>query len=186
MVRSLAIMLLCTGLSLAQESFQERRLLASSMTISPSKMLNRDQSNIYLSGFLEWHFDANVSFRGDTYLFIDSNADDPFVYQAFRNYFGVQYNHWTGNWVNSIGFQPGVTVMESNLVDENGLSHGSKLSPSMALRVGTSYYFWKYFHFFANVSYTKSKLTGIPRSPHGTDEIFFSAGLGFQIPTKKN
>ncbi|MFT5779725.1 MAG: hypothetical protein ACI837_002684, partial [Crocinitomicaceae bacterium] len=46
-------------------------------------------------------------------------------------------------------------------------------------------YVWKYFHFFANATYVRSKVSGVSFGPHQTDEFMFSAGLGFQIPTKR-
>jgi hypothetical protein len=58
-------------------------------------------------------------------------------------------------------------------------------SQSTSFKTGISYYIWKYFHFFADVSYLKSTLRGASFGSQRMDEIVFSSGLGFQIQTKK-
>lgn len=163
----------------AQETYINPGLLAASITYSPSVMLNHSESNFYVTGFAEYYLDDHLSFRSDTYLFLNSQNEYPLLYRGVRTYFGMAYHLTKGNWEGSVGFQPGLTLMNQSLVK-------SILQPSAAIRLGTTYYLWKYFHFFANVTYTKSKLISSMRGPVKTDELIFSAGLGFQIQTKKS
>ena len=175
-------MLCVSSFALAQEEVYIRPgLLAASITYSPSKMLNHNQSNFYANGFAEYFLDKNFSFRGDTYVFLNSQNDEALINDGLRSYFGIAYHLNKGNWDGSIGFQTGATLMNTKLSTTRAV-----IQPSAALRIGTSYYVWKYFHFFANLTYTKSKLLVYQRGPLKTDELIFSAGLGFQIQTRRN
>ncbi len=164
----------------AQDKYFQPGLLAVSITYSPSIMLNHAESNFYATGFAEYLLDEHFSFRSDTYLFLNSQNENSLIKDGARSYFGIAYHLNKGNWDGSIGFQPGVTIMNTK---ETTIQ--SRLQPSAALRIGTTYYVWKYFHFFANLTYTKSKLTVFQRGSLKTDELIFSAGLGFQIQTQK-
>jgi hypothetical protein len=165
--------------SSAQEEYIQPGLLAASITYSPSTMLNHDQSNFYATGFAEYFLDKKFSFRSDTYLFLNSQNEKYFLHGGVRSYFGIAYHLSNGNWEGNIGFQPGITVMNRKL-------YNTRPEPSIALRMGTTYYVWKYFHFFANLTYTASKVSTYEFGTIRTDELVFSAGLGFQIQTKKN
>lgn len=173
--------------------YRQPGTLEGSATFSPSIMLNRPSTNYYLSGFAEYHFDYRVSLRSDNYYYLNSVEEFPFIENAFRSYVGISYhlNHdQFSNWDVTVGFQPGITVM-STTNNTEGLQtlvaiEPSRVivSPSFALSLGAKFYVWKYFNFFANVNYLNSKMGGIPGAPYKTDELVFSAGLGFQINTR--
>lgn len=175
------LLIFVSSRAIAQEEYIQPGLLAASLTYSPSTMLNHAESNFYITGFAEYLLDDHFSFRSDTYLFLNSENEDALIKDGGRSYFGIAYHLNRGNWDGSIGFQPGLTFMNRTISTTK-----PKLEASAALRVGTSYYVWKYFHFFANLTYTKSKLLVYQRGSLKTDEFIFSAGLGFQIQTKKN
>jgi len=168
--------------------------LEGSATFSPSWMLNRKFSNYYLSAFGEYHLDLQISLRSDNYFYLNSGDEYPFVEDAFRSYVGVMYHLNPSpftNWDVTVGFQPGITLM-STTNNTDGLQtlvaiEPSRVvvSPSFAVSLGAKFYVWKYFNFFANVNYLNSKMGGIPGGPFKTDEIVLSAGLGFQIQTKR-
>lgn len=172
--------LLVSGTSIAQDEYIQPGMLAASITIAPSSMLNHRESNIYFTGFAEYFLDKKLSFRSDTYLFMDSQNENGLLKDGFRSYFGMAYHFNKGNWDGYVGYQPGVTLMNATLS-----TNQARLNPSAAFRVGTSYYVWKYFHFFANLTYVRSKLMGYPNGSIQTDELIFAAGLGFQLQTRK-
>lgn len=182
MVRRMMIswMVFVAGSLNAQDVYIQPGMLAASATIAPSTMLNHDQSNFYFTGFAEYFLDKKWSFRSDTYLFSNSQNDNPILRDGARSYFGIARHFNKGNWDGYIGYQPGISYMNRTLS-----TYQAKLNPSAALRIGTSYYVWKYFHFFANLTYVRSKLTGTQNGSVQTDELIFAAGLGFQIQTKK-
>lgn len=178
---------------LKQPSYRQPGLLSASMTFSPGTMLNRKSNNFYLSGFAEYQLDNKVSLRGDSYVFLNSSDAIPFVQQGFRTYFGAFYHlnqALYSNWDVKIGFQPGVSIMQPELwvVNSPGVEPQSRyhVSPSFSISTGVDYYVWKYFHFFANLAYVNSTMRGLPDGGEKTDELLFSAGLGFQIQTRKN
>ena len=177
--RILCVLLISIGnYTSAQDQYIQPGLLGASITYSPSTMLNHAQSNFYVTGFAEYMLDEHFSFRSDIYLFLNSQNEKSLIRDGARSYFGIAYHLNKGNWDGSIGFQPGLTVMNQTLIE-------TRIEPSAALRIGTTYYIWKYFHFFANLTYTRSKLMTPMGGSVGADELIFSAGLGFQIQTKK-
>lgn len=180
----LSAMILLFGLQvLAQDSYIQPGLIKASATIAPSKMLNRSVDNIYLSGFLEYHLDKRLSLRGDTYWFVDGNAlkaTDETLSEASRTYFGLFYHLNKNNWDNYLGFQSGISLLRFVAI-----SPKVSVTPSFALTAGTSFFVWKYFHFFANLTYVNSSARGIPGGSRKADELILSAGLGFQINSKK-
>ena len=165
-----------------QEQYIRPGTIKASSTISPSLMLNHDIQNIYLNGFISYQFDRKVSLRGESFLYIKNAASKPtdIGYSGgVHTYFGA-FRHLTkGNWDNYLGFQPGVSIVQT--IHNPGLS----VCPSFALKAGSAFYVWKIFHFFAEVTYTNTSVRGITSGPYRADELILSAGLGFQINTKR-
>lgn len=177
----LSALLLAYLPALGQEQYIRQGTIKASATIAPSNMLNRDANNIYLNGFLAYQLDRNVSLRGETFYYINNAAStNPIYAGAVHTYFGAFYHNGKGNWDNYLGFQPGVSVMKTAFKKTSAI-------PTFAVKLGTAYYVWKYFHFFAELTYTNSTIRGIGPNYGSmkTDELIFSAGLGFQINTKK-
>ena len=100
-----------------------------------------------------------------------------------RLYVGVFRHFGKGNlrWYN--GIQAGTTV--TNYADNFLLERKTYVAPSFGIKTGLAYYVWDYFHFFADISYVNSTLRGASFGSQHMDELFFSAGLGFQIQTRK-
>lgn len=178
-------------------SYIQPGTLGASATFTPGVMLNRSATNYYLSGYAQYQLDDKLSMRSDNYFYLSSGDEAAYFDGGFRSYFGVFYHLNRGalrNWDNYIGFQPGICYMAKNPYYQDGeiintlieLEPEYRLTPSFALSIGTTYYVWKYFNFFANVSYVNSKMGGISGGPERTDEILVSAGLGFQIQTRKS
>lgn len=177
----LSALLLAYLPAFGQEQYIRQGTIKASATIAPSNMLNRDANNIYLNGFLAYQLDRNVSLRGETFYYINNAAStNPIYAGAIHTYFGAFYHKGKGNWDNYLGFQPGVSVMKTAFKKTSAI-------PTFAVKLGTAYYVWKYFHFFAELTYTNSTIRGIGPNYGSmkTDELIFSAGLGFQINTKK-
>lgn len=162
---------------------------AASATFTPGFMLNSDRLNYYLSAFGEYHSDRKVSWRSDSYLYLNGNDDEMFEnWRIFRSYFGAFYhfNHSPiGNWDVKLGFQPGITYMEQTTQFGIVQTRYTSLVPSFSVSVGFDYYVWKYFHFFTQLAYVNSSMRDLPGGSQKTDELLFSAGLGFQIRTRK-
>jgi hypothetical protein len=176
------IFLIFSMISSAQEMFIRAGTLKASATISPSLMLNRSIQNVYINGFVAYQLDERLSLRGETFYYINGAADaatDILYNGAIHTYFGVFYHARIGNWDNYLGFQPGLSVTSIPL------KSGSSAGPSFAAKAGTAYYVWKYFHFFAELTYMNNNVRGIPGGTMRMDELMLSAGLGFHINTRK-
>ena len=179
---------LLSGVVLSQEKYIQPGLLKATGPIAPSTMLNRSVQNIYLSGFLEYYLDRKLSLRGETFVFVDGKSktvtNNLFIKEGMRTYFGAFYHFNKNNWDQYIGFQPGVALIKPlDSVEPNG---PLQLSPSFAAHIGSTYYVWKYFNFYVDLAYVHSSYRGLTIGTQKTDELILSAGLGFQIQTKKN
>jgi hypothetical protein len=161
-------------------------LLKASATISPGRMLQNKANSIYISGFLEYVLDRKYSLRGDVFQFVDARySDETLLEPNFMNrlYFGAFRHFGKKNLKFYSGVQAGMTFMQYY----HSFSQGRKFSvePSFALKAGTTFYVWKYFHFFADLTYVNSTTRGLIFGSQKMDELIFSAGLGFQIQTRK-
>lgn len=192
MVRNIFfVLILSTGFIHAQnESYIQPGLLSATATLGPSKMLARNSSNYYLSGFAEYFIEKNLSLRGDIFLYASSDNDVPFISEAARSFFGLSYHLNKNNFDVHFGFQPGITYMKRNPYSDGNqtfapVEEDGQLMPSFTLSCGATYYVWKYFNFFVNLNYVRSELHGTRSGSFNTDELIFSAGLGFQIQTRR-
>lgn len=190
MVKILVIigLLSFSNIFFSQENYIEQGLLKGTATISPSTMLNRSVNNTYISGFLEYFIEENLSLRGETFQFVNGNSKTDgtnlFIKQCNRTYFGVFYHLNKNNWDQYIGFQPGIAIMKPL----DSVQSDTKLltCPSFAVHIGSTFYVWKYFNFFVDFAYVNSSFRGLTNGTQKTDELILSAGLGFQIQTKKS
>ena len=183
--KSLLLFFICVSAMVQgqKETYRDLGLIKASATIAPSTMLNRKDANIYLHGFLEYFPESKFSLRGETYFYIDGqnkSGNTPFVHQAMRTHFGIFIHGGKGNLSPYLGLQPGVVLMRPRDTYGDQL----RVSPSFAFHVGANYFIWKYFHFFADLGYLNSAYRGLATGTTQTDELVFSAGLGFQLPTK--
>jgi hypothetical protein len=162
-------------------------LIKASATISPSRMLQNRANSINLSGFLEYVADKKYSFRGDVIQFIDAGySSKSLIEPIFQNrlFFGTFRHFGKQNLKFYTGLQMGTTVTTYNQSFYTG--NRTHVAPSFAVKSGVSYYVWKYFHFFADLTYVNSTLRGTSFGSHKMDELILSAGLGFQINIKKS
>jgi hypothetical protein len=157
-------------------------LIKASATIAPGRMLQNKANSINLSGFLEYVVDKNYSFRGDIFQFIDAGySSKTLIEPTFQNrlFFGAFRYFGKNNLKFYTGLQMGTTITTYNQSWFTG--NRTHVAPSYALKSGVSYYVWKYFHFFADLTYVNSTLRGTSFGSHRMDELIFSAGLGFQV-----
>jgi len=188
MVRMMTVMCLISLNGMAQQEVYVRPgLLRSSLTFSPSAKLNNSTTNYYLTGFLEGYIGDNLSIRGETHYLLgaDNGELSPFFKSSIRTSFGIQYHKNVKNFDSYIGFLPSVSFSQLN---EEFVSTGvarNHFEPSFALKAGVTYYVYKFFHFFLEATYYNTTIRALDRINGRADEFMFSAGLGFNINTKK-
>ncbi len=165
-----------------KKSYIQPGLLTATTTLSPAKMLNRAEMNYYITGFMEGRLDKHVSLRGEA-AYMLGNANDKFVKSSFRTFFGVQYGFPIHNLDLHVGFMPGMTIINSNFSESSKV----EVVPSASLNAGLKFYVYKYFNFFANVSYIHTSMNNLVERSGRADELVLSAGLGFNFQVlKKN
>jgi len=170
-----------------QEVYIRSGLLASSLTFSPSLMLNQSGKNAYLTGFFEGFLDKRISFRGEGNLLIGGMEKAGYYEKGFRTTAGMLLHANKKNLDAHIGLMPGLYIAE--LVNNRSPLGDSKLSivPVISFNIGGTFYMYKFAHLFINVTYTSTNYRAVYRNINGrADELMFSAGLGFNINAIKN
>jgi hypothetical protein len=160
-------------------------LLATTLTISPSWMLNRADVNYNLTGFLEGYLDKRISVRGETHYFVGGQNDNPYIKFNSRTLFGVQYHINNNNLDGHVGMLPGISLMKINgdiNIEGNNTLH---IVPTLGLKVGVSYFVGKIFQFFADVTYVRSTAIRTNGFSGKSDELLLSLGLGYNINKKQ-
>ena len=163
-----------------QEIYTTPGLVSVSATLSPAKMLNYNEFNYYFSAFGEYRFHSHFSVRGDFYYLL-KNDPDHFLNENIISSLGIQYLQSFKNFELNMGIAPGFGIMNSyrnTAVNE--------FVPVIQVNFGVRYYIWKYFHFYANISYFHQQMQNLNRIHGIADELMLSAGLGFNIQTRKN
>lgn len=155
-------------------------LITATSTLSPAKMLNRNETNYYITGFIEGRLDKHISLRGEAGYML-GNANDKILKNNIRTFFGVQYGFPIKNLDLHVGIMPGMSIMQSNR-SANGKF---ETVPSLSLNAGMKFYVWKYFNFFTNISYIHSSMNNLVQQSGASDELMLSAGLGFNFQVLK-
>lgn len=159
-------------------------LLKSSVTITPSWMLNKPEINYYMTGFLEGYLDKHLSLRLETHYFMDGKVSNPFYKLNSLSSFGVLAHINKNNFDGHIGFMPGFSLSEvRGDLKANG-KHQLHFTPTLSVNLGGTYYIWKVFHVFVNATYVHSSISELDRTMglNGrADEFMISAGLGFNV-----
>ncbi|MEN9400486.1 MAG: hypothetical protein RL632_1589 [Bacteroidota bacterium] len=158
-------------------------LIKTTGSITPGRMVGQPMRNVYFSGFAEVYTHKKVSFRGDALWYVDGQskaAQESWRYaRNLSVYFGAFYHFNKNNWDMHLGFQPGMAVVvPSGSVQVNPLA---KACPSAAFHVGSTFFVWKYFNFYADVAYTHTYYRGLNTGSVYLGEVLFTAGLGFNI-----
>lgn len=171
----------------AQEnsSFVRKGLLKATSTISPSFMLNHNINNIYVSGELEYFLENKISVRGDCFWYRDSQQDIPILKQNSMIFFGALYHFSKRKHDLFIGIQPAAILSQPNLLDTSLMVYPMQINPGISIIAGYTFYVWDYCNLFLNARYVNAKYVGTYKGPIHLDEIIISAGLGFQLHTRK-
>lgn len=180
---TIALLAVCAIVNAQEKKYVMPGLMTSGLTISPSKMLNHATTNFYLTGFSEYYVDEHISFKGAGHLFVNEMTGSSVFKNSIRGYFGTAYHFGKKNWRQHIGFYPGLNVVELSQLNPTGGRYPTKLMPSVSIDAGTTLHIWKFLNFYATITYVHSRFSGTNSGAIKTDELMFSAGLGFQVPT---
>lgn len=174
-----------------------KKMIKATATISPGFMLNNKQTNIYIHGHIEFFPESKISLRGDAFWFVGAQEKPQLFNGNSMITFGAAYHLRKNRFDVAFGLQPGVMLTQPNSTmwdTFKNLAHtyyqvnyNYTAVPVISPYVGLTFYPGKYVNFFAEVRYNNGKYFSYT---NGTtlflSEIKISAGLGFQIPYKKN
>jgi hypothetical protein len=188
--------LLVSTLIYSQEkpSYFQPSLLRASATIAPTRFYNQHTTVALINGFVEYILEDKISVRGEGFVMVPKSPiimfNTPKIFQRNCNgwYAGFGYHLGKKNWKMDIHAEPGILAAElvknynQNNVPE---SYQWSVNPSYLIKIGTTFYFSKVCHFFAEINFSdawarKTAYTSLSMKQYG-----ISAGLGFHLLTKK-
>lgn len=166
---------------------ERKFMIKSTGSIYKANMLQSKIQHYYVGGNLEVFFHDKYSFRGDIYSLIGEKNEGDYSMKGTTQLSAGFNRHFPMKRLSPfVGVYTGMTRLHSNSYLPTfapDLSHPTIQNIThVGLSAGVQYYFYKYFHFFAEARYTHQL------SPYDNsllDEISYSAGLGFQISIKK-
>ncbi|HWY37629.1 MAG TPA: hypothetical protein VNY73_03655 [Bacteroidia bacterium] len=209
MVKKTIVLLVLFSMSLhAQDStrFRYHSLLKASATITPGYLLNRQQTNIYINGFLEYFPENKVSLRGESFVMVGAQQAPALLNQNSCLLFGAAYHFHKNRFDYFIGLETGAALTKPNDTEQTvpssltdpamplgtnitvtyTTSYAYKILPVIAPVTGITFHASNYFNFFLNVHYIKARYFGYQYGKTLLlDELRISAGLGFSIHLKK-
>lgn len=154
-------------------------LLRTMGIMSFGSMTKYEQTNIYLTGNLEYFTNSHISARGDIYYYLKS-GNKQMLNQNHQLFAGSSY-HFTKNstFVPYIGIQPGIAITQSNAVTVNQQNEIA-ISPLISGVAGFNYFASKWFHLFIDSRYVAGKHLS-NTIPLSLNEFRISFGLGFNF-----
>lgn len=190
------LFLLVCSLIYSQEtpSYFQPSLLRASATIAPTRFYNQHTTVAFINGFVEYILEEKISVRGEGFVMVPKSPiimfNTPKIFQRNCNgwYAGFGYHLGNKNWKMDIHAEPGILASElvknynQNNVPE---SYQWSVNPSYLIKIGTTFYFSKVCHFFAEINFSdawarKTAYTSLSMKQYG-----ISAGLGFHLLTKR-
>jgi hypothetical protein len=176
-------------------AYQYPGILKATATITPGFLLNKNQTNIYINGELEYFADDKISIRGDGFWMVGTQQKNALLQQNSSVFFGALYHFHKNRFDYFIGLQPGLSITKPTEATQSlnqppvlvnaKTDYDYKLLPNFSPITGITFYVSDYFNFFLNVRYVYARYFGYQSSSLNIDEFRVSAGLGFQIHTKK-
>ena len=180
--------------------FTYKNMLKASATLSPGYMLSETQTNIYVHGHLEYFAEEKVSLRGDGFWFTGAQQKPSLLKENSTLLFGGLYHFHKNRFDYFVGLQTGMSFTKptdtyydiytvsgiSITITQGTNSYSAKALPVISPFTGITFYPGKYVNFFLEARYVSGRYFGYNGgSTLFMDEIRISAGLGFQIPLKK-
>lgn len=168
----------------AQESpFINTGLISARLTLSPSIKFAGGSSDFYLHGNLEGYISNAISLAGEGYFYLGTLASVQEVFRYNHSLFFGASRHFIKNRQDLyVGLQPGLAFTKLNPHNPPGTTQAG-VNPLMSFVSGYNYYVGKIFHYFIQVRCVLGNHNY--DSPHSLSELRFSAGLGFNLQSRK-
>ena len=164
----------------------DKGLLRSQAIISFGKLLETEQTSMFIHANAEYHISEPLTFRSDIFYYLQSNDENTLSmnHQLFE---GASYHiKMNGNFDPYVGFQPGLALSKSKIIqlasDAPSVESYSEtsVSPLISGVVGFNYYATNYFHLFVDLRYIHgAHLSDV--KPVSLNEVRISFGLGLNL-----
>ena len=171
------------------ERIIRKGLFAGKGTLAIGKPSAYEGTNMYISGNLQYYLEDNISFRGETWLFLGTDAEEEVFKQNSTLFTNFNYHFSTKNNLDPyIGIGPGVSWTQlrepDNMEQINSISsYSGSASPVASITTGINYYA-KWVHLFIEAKYMQGiHLSDLPAV--SLNEIRIAFGFGFNINTIK-
>jgi hypothetical protein len=152
-------------------------LIQATASIYPSRMLNHGISNNYVAGHANYYFTDLYSVRGEIMHYIDAQREERYIDKH------TQFQLAVGRHFPKKRFDPyiyaSLGLASVRLIEEPK----SYAQPVAGIIGGSHFQFSDYFYFFLEMQYQHMQ---DPLHSRPLDQLYFSGGLGFQVPTRKS
>lgn len=173
----LVCMTLVVRASAQQVELGERQgLLQATGSLYPGWMLNHNVRNNYAGGHFAYYFDDHYSFRGEFLGYVDAQTDEKYIKKHLQVQAGFGRHFPVKRWDPFVYAQMGLAGIELQGSTE------AFLRPNVGLVAGMNYNVSRFFYFYAECTFIHMK---DPERINNLDQLLVTAGLGFQLPTKK-
>lgn len=185
----------------ASAQFAYPGVLKATATLAPGYMLRQTQTNLYVHGHLEYFSDERISLRGDGFWFTGAQQKPALLAQNSTLLFGGLYHLHKNRLDFFLGMQVGMhltrprdTYYDIIMLSGNSItitqgtsSYKLKALPALSPVTGVTFYAASFVNFFLELRYVSGRYFGYQAgSTLFMDELRLSAGLGFQLPTRKS
>ncbi len=166
---------------------ERKFLLKATGSLYKANQLRSNLQHYYVGGNLEYFFADKYSFRGDIYTLVGERNNVNFSMRSTTQLTAGFNRHFAVNgWSPFVGVYTGMTQLHSSPIIQDFVTEKAhpdiQYIPLVGITAGVQYYFYKYFHFYAEARFTHEVS---PYASVSIDEISYTAGLGFHIPMKK-
>lgn len=155
---------------------ERQGLLQATGSLYPSVMLNHAVRNNYAGGHFAYYVDDHYSFRGEFLGYVDAQTDEKYIKKHLQVQAGFGRHFPVKRWDPFVYGQMGLAAIQLQGSTE------SYLRPNVGLVAGAHYNVSHFFYFYAECAFTHMK---DPERMNNLDQLLVTAGLGFQLPTKK-
>jgi hypothetical protein len=151
-------------------------LLQATVSLYPSWMLNHDVRNNYVAGRLVYYTDDHYAFRGEALVYVDAQTENRVIDDHLQIQAGFGRHFPLKRWDPYVYGQMGLAGIRTEGSPQR------YYQPAVGIIAGANYHVSRFFYFFAECSYSHMQ---DPQTTGNLDQLFVSAGLGLQLPTKR-
>ncbi len=182
----LLILIVLPNFMFSQENetqIADKGLLRAMGIMSFGQLTNHKQTNLYLTGNLEYFTNPTITARGDVYYYLKS-GEKQMLNQNHQLFAGASYHFTThSKLIPYLGIQPGIAITQSNEVSIN-MKNEVSITPLVSGVAGFNYFATNWFHLFIDGRYVSGKHLS-NNTPISLNEFRLSFGLGFNLNVLK-